>query len=169
MWPDRPPRISAFSYRGLHRYFITINTRHRTATFANSKSAREISSQIPPGFAAHHFEVLAYCVMPDHLHLILEGTSPAADLREAVRVWKQRTGYAWKRRTGAALWQSGFHDRVLREGDETHLVVRYVLQNPVRAGLVRTAREYPWLGSSRYTIEDLETHAADWKPTWKRR
>jgi REP element-mobilizing transposase RayT len=126
-------------------------------------------TQILRAFDAYHLEVIAYCVMPDHVHLLLEGLSSGADLRESVRVWKQRTGYAWKKRTGAQLWQSGFHDRVLRESDETHLVVGYMLQNPVRAGLVSTPREYPWLGSARYTIEDLECHAGEWKPAWRRR
>jgi len=84
-----------------------------------------------------------------------------------MRAWKQRTGYAFKQRTGNRLWQPGFHDRILREDDNTRLVVRYVLQNPVRAGLVRNARDYAWMGSSRYTIEELETHAGDWSPGWK--
>jgi len=55
------------------------------------------------------------------------------------------------------------------EGDDTRLVVRYIVQNPVRAGLVTNARDYPWSGSSRYTIDELEEHAGDWKPEWKRR
>jgi REP element-mobilizing transposase RayT len=124
-----------------------------------------VSAQIPPFFAAHRFDVLAHCVMPDHLHPLLEGTSDDADLREAVRAWKQRTAYDWKQRTGTRLWQPGFHDRVMREGDETHLIVRYILHNPVRAGLVATAREYRWSGSSRYTFEELETHAQTCRPS----
>jgi putative transposase len=75
---------------------------------------------MPPFFAARCFEVLAYCLMPDHLHLVLEGTSEDADLREAVRAWKQRTGYDWKQCTGSRLWQPGDHDRVLREGDDAN-------------------------------------------------
>jgi len=107
--------------------------------------------------------------MPDHLHLFLEGTSDNADLREAVRVWKQRTAFEWKAATGSRLWQPGFHDRVMREGDDDRLVVRYVLQNPVRAGLVNTACDYPWSGSLRYTIAELEQYAGEWRPDWKRR
>jgi putative transposase len=168
MWPSNPPRVKSFSYRGLHRYLITLSTSYRARHFANAGHARAISSQIPPFFAARRFEVLAYCLMPDHLHLVLEGTSDDADLREAVRAWKQRTGYDWKQRTGARLWQPGYHDRVLREGDDARLVVRYVLNNPVRAGLVRTAGEYPWLGSLRYTLAELREYAGSWTPEWKR-
>jgi len=73
------------------------------------------------------FVVLAYCVMPDHAHLLLEGIDETADVREAMRAWKQRTGFDWKRRTRTPLWQEGFHDRVLRDSDDTRAVVRYVL------------------------------------------
>ena len=53
-----------------------------------------VAAQIPPFFASREFAVTAYCLMPDHVHLLLEGTADAADLREAVRVWKQMVGYA---------------------------------------------------------------------------
>jgi len=47
-------------------------------------------------------------------------------------------------------------------------VVRYILENPLRAGLVQGAADYPWIGSSRFTIEELLACAGDWKPSWKR-
>jgi len=101
--------------------------------------------------------------------VLLEGVSEAANLAEAIRAWKQRTRYDWKRRHGTPLWQEGFHDRVLRAEDDTAAVVRYVLENPVRAGLVAAVTDYPWIGSSRFTVEQLLTHACGWKPSWKRR
>ena len=129
-------------------------------------SNRPSESQIPPFFAGRGFAVPAYCLMPDHIHLLLEGTTDDADLREAVRVWKQMVGYAWKRRSNRPLWQGGFHDRVLRERDDTRAVVRYLLNNPVRAGLVQDAADYPWSGSSHYTFEQLAEHAGEWNPSW---
>ena len=167
MWPNRLPRLEGFSYVGFQRYLVTINARCHAAPFADPSVAGELAAQIPPCFAANDFDVLAYCVMPDHVHLLLEGTSSGANLREAVRAWKQRTGYAWKKRMGSQLWQPGFHDRILREGDDTRAVVRYVLQNPVRAGLVKSAGDYPWVGSSRYVVAQLEEHAGDWRPNWQ--
>ena len=104
--------------------------------------------------------------MPDHAHLLLEGSTDDADLREAVRVWKQVVGYAWKQRTSGHLWQTGFHDHVLRERDDTRAVVRYLLNNPVRAGLVEHAANYRWSGSSRYSFEGLAEHTGEWNPTW---
>jgi len=45
--------------------------------------------------------------------------------------------------------------------------VVYILQNPVRAGLVKRAGDYPWTGSARFTIAELAEHAANWRPSWK--
>ena len=162
----RPPRAKSFHYLGFYRYLITVGTQDRRRWFAVVQHASEISAQISPFFAAAAFDVLVYCVMPDHVHLLLEGTAPDADLRDAVARWKQKTAYGWERRFGGRLWQPGFHDRVLREADHTRGVVGYVLQNPVRAGLVSQARDYPWTGSSKYSIHELAEHAGHWHRPW---
>jgi REP element-mobilizing transposase RayT len=73
MWPSNPPRVKSFSYRGFHRYLITLSTSYRARHFSTAEHARALSSQIPPFFSARSFDVLAYCVMPDHVHLLLEG------------------------------------------------------------------------------------------------
>ena len=166
MWPNRPPRAASFPYLGLYRYLITSVTRNRSPSFRDHDFAQATAKQIPPFFSSRDFAVSAYCLMPDHVHLLLEGTTDAADLREAVRVWKQLVGYAWKCRTNTHLWQIGFHDHVLRETDDTRAVVRYLLNNPVRAGLVQDPSKYPWSGSSRYTFQELAEHAGNWNPGW---
>jgi putative transposase len=72
-----------------------------------------------------------------------------------LRVLKQRTGKAHARRAGSRLWQPGYHEQVLRDDEHLQAVVRYVLENPVRADLVRHPREYPHLGSDVWTLEEL--------------
>ena len=166
--PDTPPRVAGFDYRGPRRYFITVCTASRLPWFADPSVAQELTVQISPIFEARGFAVLVYCVMPDHVHLLLEGTSEDADLVGTVHAWKQSTAFAWKRRTGTRLWQKGFHDRVLRDVDDSRAVVRYVLENPVRARLVRVVSDYPWIGSSRFTLEELLAHAGEWRPSWSR-
>jgi putative transposase len=93
--------------------------------------------------------------MPDHLHAVAEGSSDATDFRAFVRDFKQRSAFTFKQRTSQRLWQPSFHDRILRDAESTADVVCYVLYNPVRAGLVSDARDYPHLGSDVYAVEDL--------------
>jgi putative transposase len=152
---------------GCHRYLITVVTRNRTPFFADADAAAWLAAQIPPFFVARDLEVVAYCIMPDHVHLLLEGTSEGADLKEAMRIWKQISAHGWKARSRSLLWQSGYHDHVLRAEEDSCGVVGYILHNPVRAGLARSPSEYRWLGSLRYAVADLEAHAGSWTPAWR--
>ena len=101
------------------------------------------------------FLILAYCFMSDHVHLLVEGSNDAADLRRFVRAAKQSTGYEFTRRTGHRLWQENYFDRTLRREDAVASVVRYLLINPIRAGIVEALRDYPYWGSGVCTREEL--------------
>ena len=93
--------------------------------------------------------------MPDHVHLLLEGLSPTSDLPRLIAKWKQKTGYVHSRSTGVVLWQGGFFDHVLREEEDRDALVRYMIANPIRAGLVLDVRDYPYWGSGVCSREEL--------------
>ena len=101
--------------------------------------------------------------MPDHVHLLIEGCTETADARAFVHQAKQRAAYAFTQRWAARLWQPSYYDRVLRDDEETLAVARYILENPVRAGLVDSPTKYPFLGSIRHEVEDV-LEAACWQP-----
>jgi REP element-mobilizing transposase RayT len=91
--------------------------------------------------------VYAYCVMPDHVHLVIE-PSPDCDLVTFVGQFKnlaQRA--AWALGVEGAFWQKGFFDHFLRREEQLERVVAYVVENPVRRGLVETWQDYPFAGS----------------------
>lgn len=85
--------------------------------------------------------------MPDHVHLLLDATSPTSDFRRLMNVWKQKTGYAHVRATGARLWQNGYYDHVIRQDEDRLDVIAYLIANPLRAGLVKDVDQYPYWGS----------------------
>jgi hypothetical protein len=60
--------------------------------------------------------------MPDHLHLLVGGTAEMSDLRRFSKLAKQRSGAEYALNHGAALWQEGYHDRVLRDEDDTRAI-----------------------------------------------
>jgi REP element-mobilizing transposase RayT len=82
--------------------------------------------------------------MPDHLHLLLEGLTGRSDLRKCMREAKQRTSYQAVRLGLGRLWQSGYHDRIVRQDEDLLAYAEYIVQNPVRAGLVRPGSDYPY-------------------------
>jgi len=101
------------------------------------------------------FAIVVYCFMPDHLHLLVEGTGAASDLRRFIKLAKQHSGFLYRRNHNQPLWQEGYDDRVLRNDEHTIDVARYILANPVRAGLVASPAEYPFSGSDVFPMEVL--------------
>ena len=69
--------------------------------------------------------------------------------------FKQMTGFAYKQQTKQTLWRVGYHDRVLRDDEPSECIARYILENPVRAGLTERVGEYPYAWSDVYELEEL--------------
>jgi len=93
--------------------------------------------------------------MPDHVHLLVEGTAVDSDLPAFAALAKQYSAYRLRSRVATRLWQVGFYDHVLRDDEKTVKVARYTLENPVRARLASTVYDYPFVGSSRYSRDAL--------------
>ena len=164
---NRPPRLRDFWYTGQLRYFLTICGNSRTPVFTNDIAARYVIAQFLLCAKAHGFEVLAYCAMPDHFHGLVIGLTDSSNLKVLVQAFKRDTGYWWKQQKRGRLWQEGFHDRVLRDEDMNEAVIRYILMNPVRAGIVADARDYPYLGAENYDVPTLLESSFFWAPPWK--
>ena len=92
--------------------------------------------------------MVAYCFMPEHVHLAVEGLLPTSDLRAFVKTAKQRSTVALHSELRVdKVWQPGYFERVLRYDEAMDTLVRYILENPVRAGLVTRAEDYPYSGA----------------------
>lgn len=155
------PRLDGSAYVGLRRYFVTICTFHRIDALRDDPVVEDVLLQFRQRAIDHQFAIHAYCFMPDHVHLVLEGLSDSSDVRRFVRDWKQRTASEYRQTTGKDLWQRGYFDHVLRADEDTDIVARYVLTNPVRAGLVADVYDYRYLGSDTSTIRDVLLRAAE--------
>jgi REP element-mobilizing transposase RayT len=93
--------------------------------------------------------------MPDHVHLIVSGLNDDSDAKSFIGRAKQYSGFYFKRESGVHLWQRYGFEHFIRDEMELALTIGYVIANPVRAGLVIHPSEYPYLGSSRYSLEEL--------------
>jgi len=101
------------------------------------------------GVSARHHEctVPVYCLMPDHVHLIIQGTDASADTWRAMTAFKQRSGYWLSRHCPGTRWQKDFYDHILRDNEDLRGAIQYIAANPVRAGLVHDPREHAFTGS----------------------
>ena len=88
-----------------------------------------------------------YCVMPDHLHAVLE-LGPGGELGRVMNGLKTFTARAVNRAHGreGRLWQRGYFDHALRGDESWEAVARYVIENPVRKGYVSVPEAWPWSG-----------------------
>ena len=161
----RPPRLPGFDYVGVHAYFLTISTFNRVPWFAVGECADACRQQLVRTSSDYGFDVIAYCFMPDHMHALVEAERDDADFRRFVSMFKQRSAHDHLGVHAGRLWQANYFERTLREGDDCEAVAAYILANPLRAGLCDRFGDYPYLGSSRYTIDQLhEAVQMRWRP-----
>jgi len=87
---------------------------------------------------------LCWVVMPDHVHLLLYLGD--IHLSTIVRRLKARSANLLNREIGRSgrFWEPGYHDHALREEEDLLTVARYIVANPLRAGLVRRIGDYPY-------------------------
>ncbi|MCH7580804.1 MAG: transposase [Chloroflexi bacterium] len=145
--PERQssPRLATFDYIGHYAYSITVNTVARQRTFTSSAVVDDCLSAMTDAVSRHEFVVHAYCFMPDHLHLLIEG-SESSSLASMMKRFKQMSSYRYKKRAGCSLWQRSYYDHVLRQEEDRNVVAEYIWNNPVRAGIVVNRAAYPFSG-----------------------
>ncbi|MDG6400977.1 transposase [Pseudomonas quasicaspiana] len=139
---SRQLRVGRYSESG-RIYLITSNTRDRQPIFGDLRIGRLVARQFMEAERDDLVQSLAWVVMPDHFHWLLELKS--GSLSQAVGRTKSLTCAAVNAAQGrtGSIWQQGFHDRAVRRDEDLKALARYVVMNPVRAGLVKRIGNYP--------------------------
>ncbi|MGH9384852.1 MAG: REP-associated tyrosine transposase, partial [Vicinamibacterales bacterium] len=140
--PNRPCRLRGFDYRGFHSYFLTICTNRRRPVFSDLTFGYVARDQLLQRARVRYFALLAYCLMPDHVHILAQGQTSTASLRPFINGWNTWTGREWRKAHRSPLWQGGYYDHVLRDSESFLGAARYIVMNPVRAGLVQRSEDY---------------------------
>jgi len=149
-------RLKDFDYTGsAYVYFITICTHDKHQYFRNAEIAKIIKDEIEFRLIKE-IQLLCYCIMPDHLHMLLSLTEDYTKKGEGKSVGKgtpQNWVSAYKRYTSRIanqlfrikpLWQKNFHDHVVRKEESLLKIAAYIVDNPVRKGMVSEWEEYPY-------------------------
>jgi len=124
--------------------FVTVCTKDRKQILADD-AVHEVL--VEAWRAANAWLVGRYVIMPDHVHLFC---APAeldpVPLLKWVSFWKSHASRRWPRPADLPVWQRHFWDTQLRRGENYSEKWEYFLQNPVRAGLVASADDWPFQG-----------------------
>ncbi len=139
------PRLAAFDYTGPYAYSITLNTAARHRVFTSEAVVHDCLKALMEASSKHDFVVYAYCFMPDHVHLLVEGSEDSS-LIPFMKRFKQLSGHRYKQEFGRALWHRSYYDHVLRQEEDRRVVAEYIWNNPVQAGLVVSREAYAFSG-----------------------
>ena len=134
------PRLHSFAYQGSYAYHLILNARGGVPRFEGGGLVAFCLDRLAVSASRYAFEVVAYCFMPDHLHLLVVGGDDAPLVR-FVQHFKQATG-----RRHPGLWQRSYYDHILRREEALEDVARYIWANPVRAGMVENVLAHPYSG-----------------------
>lgn len=126
-------------------YLVTTVTFQRQPLFSDFQCARLVVRCLRHMELAGRAETLCHVLMPDHLHWLLV-LGEGRDLSRLVQTMKSfcARGINQIRGTSGQIWQAVFHDHALRQEKDLLQVARYVVANPVRAGLVERLGDYPF-------------------------
>jgi putative transposase len=150
-----PGHLKTFDYLGPHRYSLTFCTTLRNPLFTTHAVVGLVLEQIARAADEQECAVIAYCFMPDHVHVLVEGKSADSDGKKFIARAKQYSGFYHKREHGSTLWQRYGFEHVPRDEELTLVVAKYILENPLRAGLVKRVEDYPFVGSLAYSLAEL--------------
>ncbi|MDP1699203.1 MAG: transposase [Xanthomonadaceae bacterium] len=126
-------------------YLLTVVTHQRKRVFACNDAAVTAARVCHAAIAWGDAEVLCWVLMPDHWHgLIQLGDNDGLAL--CANRFKALLAKALRHQHGCdgRLWQRGFHDHALRREENLRTIARYIICNPVRAGLVARVGDYPY-------------------------
>jgi putative transposase len=165
---QKPEHLKTFDYLGLHQYFLTFCSHERRKRFSDDERVGLVRTQIARAAEEQQFAVNAYCYMPNHVHLLVEGKADGSDCLTFIARAKQYSGFHYAATFGDRLWQRYGFEHTLRSDEAALGVARYIVENPVRAGLVDHPADYPYSGSDTYTLKQI-LEAVQMQREWWRR
>jgi len=139
--------LSGFDYTGKSQiYFLTLCSADNKPLFMDPGIAGLIANELELRRNRYEIILFCFCIMPDHLHMLLSlDQGYSKNLIKWVSAFKRYSARAAKKSWGIEqLWQKNFYDHVIRRDESLIKVAEYIVNNPVRKGMVREWKEYPY-------------------------
>jgi len=126
-------------------YLVAAATHGRIALFGDFHAARTASRCFADPLILGETSMLAWVLMPDHAHWLIQlgGKTPLGVCIGRIKSASSREVNRACRRSGS-VWAPAFHDHALRADEDVEAAARYLVANPLRAGLVERIGDYPY-------------------------
>ncbi|UCE61730.1 MAG: transposase [Phycisphaerales bacterium] len=139
---NRSVRLPEFDYREHVPYHVTVCAWHGMTPFANIALATMVCESLSRLCDEYRAYLGAFCLMPDHLHILLSPDRSGLTLGDLIgRVKGSTTNQSWKLGWSGKLWQPRFYDHIVRKSEGVAEVARYIFENPERKEL---RNDYPF-------------------------
>ena len=125
-------RIGRYSQQN-QIYHITFTTKNRNPIFKSFSNARALVKILKQSDQLQHTATLAFVIMPDHIHWLMQLAS-SQSLSNVIKAVKSKASV----QLGQPVWQAGYYDHAIRKDEDIVGIARYIVANPIRAGLVTT-------------------------------
>lgn len=146
------PRVARIVVEG-YPHHITQRGNYRQTVFSGSKDYRFYLDRLNEYLERYELSVLAYCLMPNHVHFVAIPEEKDS-MAKTFNACHMRYAHYFNKKNGVTghLWQGRFYSCVL---DDAHLyaAIRYVENNPVRAGLVKRAWDWEWSSAREHVLK----------------
>ena len=145
----KPPKGSQLLRKGRtsiinQHYLITTTVQKRRSVLNQPQTAQIILSSLHWLESQKRITLDAAVIMPDHLHFVAALRQDTLDrLMHSLKSYTAHKLNDLLNRHGV-FWQPQYHDHALRKDEDLNEVIRYTLNNPVRAGLVERWEDWPW-------------------------
>ncbi len=151
--PRRPHKFKREEYIGRTASF-TICIKDRNVVFTDNEVFQAMLRFLREASEKHLCLFPAFCFMPDHAHILVKAGRDDANTLDALDKFKLQSGI-WLFNHGLPKWQVGSWDDMVGSSRSWKAHAKYILMNPVRAGLVDNCADYPYLGNLHEQIGDI--------------
>lgn len=148
-------RLSLECYKGKVKTTFTLCVDGKKTLFKEEPIVNKFIEIMTDAINKYNCKNWVYMFMPDHLHLVLEGNSEDSDLWKTIVLFKQKSGFWLARNNKKIRWQKDFFDHIHRKEEDLKKHIFYVLNNPVRKGLVNDWKNYPFKGSLDFNLDEI--------------
>lgn len=145
---DRLSTLQSVRYNEQRKFFKNydeyLNKAQRGPTYLKNKELAQIVFDAIKYRDNKEYKLICFCIMPNHVHLMftqLENSKTISQIMQSLKWFTAREANKILNRTGS-FWQAESYDHIVRDEDEYYRIIKYVLNNPVKAELAEKWQDW---------------------------
>lgn len=153
---EKRHRLPERIYVGCKLVAITICIKDNKKVFITEETVAVFEKELLHALKSYQCSTHVHLFMPDHIHLIVEGNTENSNIKKAIELFKQKTGYWLSKNMPKYKWQKDYYDHIIRSDEDIKNQIGYILNNPVRANIIKIWKDYKFKGSTIYNFTEWE-------------